>query len=320
MLDTPTPRRRPAALWALIATLSACGSEPAPPVAPAPSPEPAPVVGDVVLQPSGEVSVDPLGNGTWVPVVEPTVLVEGEGVKTGVGATATVLFPDGSVARLNAESTLYLAALSTPESPSVSLQLVTGEVWSRVQRVLPNANFEVRTDTTLAVVRGTEFSVAVDEAGTTTLQVQDHAVDVSTLEPPLDDPNGEPIVSFQTSVATGEEVKITRPMIEELHARRQELQSAGQDARASLKLPELRPHPMDEETRNRPWILQNHELQTTTVFTPEQLQRMQTVLEEQTEAANKALAEPLNKVEQGIERIRTNVRKREGRRGSEEPK
>ena len=300
------------ALLACAALLSGCGSKPAPVAppsvasAPAPAPPAAPAAApvDVVLEPKGDVSVEPLGTDTWSPVAERVLLAEGCGIKTGTGASAAITFPDGSMARINAETTLYLAEVGTPDVPGVSLQLVTGEVWSRVQHIVPGGKFEVRTDTTLAVVRGTEFDVAADGGGTTTVEAHEHAVDVATIEAPPDDPDGDPIISPQTTLAEGERVSVTPAMMDDLQKRRAAVQKSGGDARAPMKVSAMKAVKMDAKETQRGWIGQNHAQPTTrTALTPQDRKHMQEILKLPPPAPKADVAKRMREVRKDLRQL-----------------
>ena len=221
----------------------------------APSSTPAPgATIDAVLTPKGDVAIQPAGETTWTPAEDEVMLSVGDGIRTGAASTATLRFQDGSIARINAESTLVLAALSDDEGQSVSLQLVTGEVWSRVQQLAPGGSFDVRTPTTLALVRGTEFNVSVDAAGETVVETLEHSVDVATIET---DEDGTEILSPQGSVEEGREARITLAMMRDLAEQRVALRAAKKDPRIVLRAKLFAPKALDQTRMKRAWILEN---------------------------------------------------------------
>jgi hypothetical protein len=106
---------------------------------------------------------------TWFPASDSVKLKEGDKIHTGWKAGAKLTFPDGSTIVLKPMSLLLIQSLkSGPDGKlTVRVWLPLGEVSATVNRSRGSAaDFEVKTPTTTASVRGTIFSVLYDGAMT----------------------------------------------------------------------------------------------------------------------------------------------------------
>lgn len=107
----------------------------------------------------------------------PLVLEDGDRVSTGPNGEATVRLKDGSELRIAADSQAELGRQSQQE---VLIRLWAGKLWAKVSK-LRARSFEVRTPSSVASVRGTEFSVAVLGAQASVVEVQSGLVAVRAL-------------------------------------------------------------------------------------------------------------------------------------------
>lgn len=105
----------------------------------------------------------------WVPVNKGDILDSGDSLKTGENSYAELRFSDGSTVKINPETevSIYRDYLS----------LAIGYIRLYITKLFPN--FEVRTPSAIAGVRGTEFSVEVLEDQTTIVTVYEGEVDVT---------------------------------------------------------------------------------------------------------------------------------------------
>jgi len=98
----------------------------------------------------------------------------GDMVATGAGATATLVFTDGSEVKLKESTSLSvrevdyskLVAEGAAEKPlGRVIQVTAGDIWSRV---VPNPDVATQFETPsgVAAVRGTELTISVDRAAT----------------------------------------------------------------------------------------------------------------------------------------------------------
>lgn len=132
--------------------------------------------------------------------VEPGVIIV-----TLAGSQANLVFPSGSLARLDEETSVNLTEfLSETQSSSVKLELNSGNLWSRVQRLLDKeTNYEVQTANTVAVVKGTIFNLVYKE-GKTKLEVLENKVGIKAIDPQTKQvlAGGEAEVEMGNSVET----------------------------------------------------------------------------------------------------------------------
>jgi hypothetical protein len=108
----------------------------------------------------------------WEPASAGIELANGDRVHTGFKAGVTLTFPDGSRLHIGPMTLLEIRDISRGPGGegaiSARLLLKTGEVKLQVNRSTGAAgDFEVKTPTTTASVRGTKFSVAYDGTATT---------------------------------------------------------------------------------------------------------------------------------------------------------
>jgi hypothetical protein len=131
------------------------------------------IVGSVEVesgaQKTGAKEGQPLATGDWVTVP--------------AGGTAVIELADGTNLKLTANSRFQLT-LPTKGSQITSGLLSFGGVFARVAKVLAGAQFDIRTETAVAAVRGTEFFVAFGRPAKSGRDlwvcVNKGAVDVST--------------------------------------------------------------------------------------------------------------------------------------------
>ena len=114
---------------------------------------------------SGEVSV--FSTGTERPATIGDELRASDVVATGEGSTCELQFGRAAVVKLSASSRLAIASVSPdPASGANRLELATGNVLCKVAKLSGDGSFTVRTQSAICGVRGTEFGVRTDAAGT----------------------------------------------------------------------------------------------------------------------------------------------------------
>ncbi len=128
--------------------------------------------GDVLVKAATDEDFRPLGDTTHV--------LTGYAVRTGAASGVTLNWVDGSRVRLGPETSIRVRKcnFNTSSKQTTSLfDLDAGRIWVRVLSALGGkTKFEVRTPTATAGVRGTVFSVSVDEAGQTAVAVYEGEV------------------------------------------------------------------------------------------------------------------------------------------------
>jgi len=131
---------------------------------------------------AGDVFVKAATDDDFRPLGETEHVLAGYMVRTGANGGVTLNWVDGSRVRLAPDTTIRVrkASLNTSTKERTSLfDLDAGRIWVRVVSALSGkTKFEVRTPTATAGVRGTVFSVAVEETGETSVAVYEGEVQV----------------------------------------------------------------------------------------------------------------------------------------------
>ena len=133
-----------------------------------------------ISSPIGEVLVQKQGSTTWIQAVSGMKLNEGDRLKTGGNSTTEIVFFEGSVTEVGADSEILLSEMEVaPNTGSTSIHLnqLVGHTVNRVQKLVDSAsNYEVETPAGSAVVRGTAFKSYVRDDGYTTIYCEEGAV------------------------------------------------------------------------------------------------------------------------------------------------
>ncbi len=122
-----------------------------------------------VASPLRKVEVQRNESG-WEPAAAGMQLADGDRIHTGFKAGVTLNFPDGSRLHVGPMTILHLTDIAVGPEGGVQARLLlkTGEVKLQVNRSTgARGDFQVKTPTTTASVRGTKFSVAYDGTATT---------------------------------------------------------------------------------------------------------------------------------------------------------
>ncbi|MBD3293432.1 MAG: hypothetical protein GF393_10945 [Armatimonadia bacterium] len=131
---------------------------------------------------SGDVFVKSATDDDFQPLGETEHVLAGYVVRTGTDGAVTLNWVDGSRIRLAPDTSIKVrkCSLNTSTKQTTSLfDLDAGRIWVRVLSALGGkTKFEVRTPTATAGVRGTVFSVAVDDGGQTSVAVYEGEVAV----------------------------------------------------------------------------------------------------------------------------------------------
>jgi len=212
---TRTPGLLAAALSiCLLASMLGCGSGgPAPTATPTPTSQHG---GDDILatvqSPSGEVLVYRGGEGGTdsVQAAAGMKLDAGDRVTTGDDGSVLLIFFEGSVIEIGPGSDVSVEELARDAdtgSTTVSLRQIVGSTVNRVEKLADSSSkYEIETPSGVAVVRGTTFSLDVDENGNTELHTDEGNVwftagGVTVLVGPGEEasasPGGIPAVSLQ---------------------------------------------------------------------------------------------------------------------------
>src|SRR6266545_1134383 len=112
----------------------------------------------------GSVEVQRGSTGPFSEGHEGQSLSEGDTIRTGDDGRAEISYFDGSLTRLDFNTTYKLQELATLKNAASSKRIFgtqsTGRTWSRVTKLADSqSRFQVKTPTATASVRGTTFAV-----------------------------------------------------------------------------------------------------------------------------------------------------------------
>jgi len=124
---------------------------------------------------SGEVEVKKGGAGDWTEF-DQTSLKSGDELRTGKNSKAVIETTYGDIITVGPETHITTVDIVDMDR---TLNLLLGEIKADIKKWI--GKFEVRTPSAVTSVRGTEFTVSVDEYGTTTVMVLDGTVEVRDL-------------------------------------------------------------------------------------------------------------------------------------------
>ena len=119
------------------------------------------------------------------------VIKEGDKISTGPQSSATIHYFEDSVTRI-LENTQYkvVTLMANPNNKlktTITGEVTKGNAWSKVIRPLdPDAHFSVRSNMTVASIRGSAFLFSVDVAGTATAESIEHGLTVDIKDPTTD--------------------------------------------------------------------------------------------------------------------------------------
>jgi len=130
---------------------------------------------------NGTVEVQEPGSDNWEQAVNGMFLITGTYARTAVESHAMLTFFEGSTITLDSDTTIEIRQLDFNEKQSTTIILKQwlGRTWSRVVKMVESGSYyEVETPSAIAVVRGTQFLIEVDDAGATRLNTTEGLVSV----------------------------------------------------------------------------------------------------------------------------------------------
>jgi tetratricopeptide (TPR) repeat protein len=123
-----------------------------------------------IVSVQGDGWVQLTGVENWTDAAIRQVLTAGDRVRTGNYGKISILFIDHTQIKVHRNSLLFIKAVSkVPGKKGTVLRLDMGEIWSRA-RTNPGG-LMIETPSATAAIRGTDWDIAVDEKGTTSLTV-----------------------------------------------------------------------------------------------------------------------------------------------------
>lgn len=122
----------------------------------------------------GAVEVQWSGHGAWEPLGIEGIVPQGSTVRTGSDSALEVTFEDGSSLFLRSDTTVGMAKLTKRGGVRLfqELFLESGRVFSRIKKATgKEPRYRIRTPSTIAAARGTEFRVSHDRKSVTRVEV-----------------------------------------------------------------------------------------------------------------------------------------------------
>ncbi|MDH3328492.1 MAG: FecR domain-containing protein [Desulfobulbaceae bacterium] len=133
-----------------------------------------PSVGSI-LSATGDSQIRFIETENWLTADIEQDLLTGDGLRTGSLGTMALLFADRTQVRVQRNSTLTVKSVAkSTNAGSTLLRLDKGGTWSRA--VTGGSGVQIETPSATAAIRGTDWSLNVDEKGSTQLIVLDGEV------------------------------------------------------------------------------------------------------------------------------------------------
>jgi len=211
-----------------------------------------PDIGDpeVILEiDEGGVEVWPAGEETWERAKDGQTLGVGDRVRTLEKSSASIIFYDTSVMRLDESTEITISELALNSEnyleQNIGVELMAGRAWSRILNLLDlDSTYEVKTSSVVATVRGTAFTLGVDDRGETELDVTENQVDLTM---------------YGVASATGEIIK-DKPRRIKLEAGRFVKLGAFKKLKQGESVPDIfaiEPQAITQEKLKTDWYLKN---------------------------------------------------------------
>ena len=129
----------------------------------------------------------------WKPFMKGEFLGANESVKTGIRTRLELTLPDGSRVRFSEKTTFKVESLLfTEEERGFEIKVFFGKVWSKAKKFKKASNFEVKTATAVAGIRGTTFRIDANEDLSSLVKVYEGEVSVNSLPTESQDKKRKP--------------------------------------------------------------------------------------------------------------------------------
>ena len=161
---------------------------------------------------SGDIQVKHAA-GSWISAQNGMDLYQSDSIKTGVNASASIVFFKSSIIRLDSNTEINLQEMmQNADGANVKINQNAGRTWNSISKISGIDNYEVQTPTTVASVRGTAFVVIVDTNGTTYYGVEHGVLNVSSIsdgiiQGVIDVSGNESVIVFIDLVSESLEIK-----------------------------------------------------------------------------------------------------------------
>lgn len=171
-----------------------------------------------------------LEEGEWIYAEIGDFLEEDDSIQVESDSYCEIQFGDRAVVRVEADTELALSSVfMKPGETKIGIDLAVGSVLVKVQKLVDDGKFNVKTQSAVCGVRGTEFSVKSEPGVDTVLAVKEGAVTILPPELDIDElikkagENGEIVAAILESieesasvVVADEEISLTEESFEEI--------------------------------------------------------------------------------------------------------
>ncbi len=105
---------------------------------------------------SEPVGVSLPGQKGFVAAEENMIIPEGTIIKTGAEGRAQIVFPGGTVTRVDFDSIVRVKQFD-PQPQNIFIEILQGRIWSRIKKLFGNESYQSSGGTMVASVRGTSY-------------------------------------------------------------------------------------------------------------------------------------------------------------------
>jgi len=162
----------------------------------------------------GDVQVKESDN--WVTAIENMILYQGNEIKTGDMAQCNIVIGDNSFISIKEKSHLLLESLykDINGNENNSLNLQVGKSVINPKKLLKGEEFQVKTPTAIAAVRGTKFVVESHPAGKMKVAVVDGKVELQRRIPALEEVEEKIITRSVALAGLKEKVELEKLVVD----------------------------------------------------------------------------------------------------------
>ncbi|MFC1456164.1 FecR domain-containing protein [Microvirga arabica] len=144
-----------------------------------PVPRPVPAAGAIVAVKGGE-EMRFVREDLWRSAAIQQNVVGGDTLRTNEIGNLAILFSDQTQIRVGRNSTLTVNDVAGGQTGNTQLSLQGGTIWARAAR--GGSGVDIKTPAAVAAIRGTDWSLAVDGSGKTSLIVLEGVVELSNAQ------------------------------------------------------------------------------------------------------------------------------------------
>lgn len=125
-----------------------------------PTPIPAPITLEIF---SGTVFIKTPDSDTFTKAKHNQGVPVGSTITTAKNSRAQLVYPGGTVTRLDYETQIKVSQYTQPHS--VIVEIIQGRIWSRIKKLIGNEYYQTESEAVTAVVRGTSYNHGVKTKG-----------------------------------------------------------------------------------------------------------------------------------------------------------